>query len=733
MKSYLIKFFSYSLIFLFLIAGESKTAVTGTSVGFLYALLFCKEKPIFYFVPYVLFSVLFFQNLAFILYLSLSIFPAVVLLIIRYLLKKKYKLWVTLLCCTVSQISKFFLFEDYITTIVGCAASAVIFYFSVVFLFPILIRKIRYEFSKKEWSSLLFFIGLIGAGANCFSLFKISFFYPVAVALICIGSCYDREKSVFACLCYGLGGSIMSLSFYPVGYCGIMAICFYLTSPLHRITGGVLSYATFIGANYLFEKEIPFWTLIITAVVFLTVLIPERLFSFGKIQDGYRGKFALRTIVNRDREEIGKKLSNVADAFETVKEILIEEEDAHSEKEEIAQKITEEFCSNCSRKKTCDQKTTEELRGVVAAALDNGKASLLDAGLPLGERCIKLPKFISAADEAAENYRKIKEKNIGIAQGKEMVIAELSGISDFVRMIASDIKTGFGFDTATENRIREELRYAGIIASDVAIYGNGRERVTLTIGKKDADKKSVVAAISSVMGEEMTEKERKEIVGGMVNVEYGRAPAYGLLFGEASVSKESECGDSRQVVKLSREKIMFILSDGMGTGKTAEMTADCSVRLIKAFYLAGFDHKTVFGCVAKMLSLRRREDFSALDVVVADTRNADFDFIKQGGRESYLISKGNLEVIEGCSLPLGIIEETKPQIVHKRLKGGDIVVLISDGIADRLSYADMTELFGAIRSINPQVIADEIVRAAKQKEGKEDDMTAIVIRVVKNQ
>ncbi len=141
----------------------------------------------------------------------------------------------------------------------------------------------------------------------------------------------------------------------------------------------------------------------------------------------------------------------------------------------------------------------------------------------------------------------------------------------------------------------------------------------------------------------------------------------------------------------------------------------------------------MFGCVSQLLSLRKREDFSALDVVVADTSNAEFDFIKQGGRESYLISKGNMEVIDGCSLPLGIIEETKPQIDHKRLKGGDIVVLISDGIADRLSYADMTELFGSIRSINPQVIADEIVRAAAQKPGKIDDMTAIVIRVIKNQ
>ena len=512
----------------------------------------------------------------------------------------------------------------------------------------------------------------------------------------------------------------------------MLVVVFFLLSSVHRIAGGILSFGAFVGATYLFEKSFSLWMTIITGTVFLTVFIPEKVFAFGKTKEGYRGKFALRTIVNRDREEVRKKISNVAEAFETVKDILIEEESGMLIKEDIAEKVKNDFCKNCSRKKTCDQRTVEELKSVVVAALDNGKASLLDVGLPLGGKCVRLTKLISAADDAVKEYQIMSERKSGVLQGKEMVIAELSGTADLLKMIATDIGTGFGFDTATENKIREELRYTDVIASDVAIYGNGKEGVTLTVRKKDADKKQLRSVLSCVMGEEMIERGRKDIVGGLVSVEYARAPAYGLLYGEASASSERECGDSRQAVKLSQEKIMFILSDGMGTGKRAECTADNSVKLIKAFYLAGFDHKTVFSCVSKLLSLRKREDFSALDIVVADTSGADFDFIKQGGRESYLISKGSIETIEGCSLPLGIIEETEPQIVHKKLCGGDVVVLISDGVADRLSYTDMTELFGSLRTINPQVIADEIIKTAKQKPGKADDMTAIVIRVVKN-
>ncbi len=715
-----------------MISGENKISVTGISVGFFYALLYCREKPIFYFIPYFVLSFVFYQKITFLLYLVLSVLPAIILMITYYIFNKKFTLWVTLLCSIVSQISKFVLFDNYISSVVGCAVTAIIFYGSVMFLYPILIRGIRYDMSEKEWAAMFIFIGLIGAGAKVFTFFGLSFFYPVVAFLLCFGSCFDKEKTAFSCLVYGLGGSIISHSFYPVGYCALLVVIFFMFSSVHRIAGGVFSFAAFVGATFLYEKTFSLWTTVMTGAVFLTVFIPEKVFAFGKTKEGYRGKFALRTIVNRDREEVRKKLSNVAEAFETVKDILIEEESGILKKEEIAESVKNDFCKNCSREKTCDQRTVEELKGVVAAALDNGKASLLDAGLPLGDKCIRLPKLIAAADDAVKKYRIMSERKSGVLQGKEMVIAELSGTADLLRLIASDISTGFGFDTATESKIREELRYTDVIASDVAIYGNGKEGVTLTVRKKDADNKQLKTVLSCVMGEEMTEKRRKEIVGGLVSVEYGRAPAYGLLYGEASVSSESECGDSRQAVKLSQEKIMFILSDGMGTGKTAERTADNSVKLIKAFYLAGFDHKTVFSCVSKLLSLRKREDFSALDIVVADTSGADFDFIKQGGRESYLISKGNIETIEGCSLPLGIIEDTEPQIVHKKLKGGDVVVLISDGVADRLNYTDMTELFGSLRTINPQVIAEEIIKAAKLKSGKADDMTAIVIRVVKN-
>ncbi len=737
-KKKILRFFIYSVCFSLLTLCEKKWSVTGFCVGFLYALIFCKENPLLCIPGYLIASGFIYFDLFFLIYLASSVIPVLFLMLFHYKFKRKYRMIPSLVATVFSQTAKFFLqpitVEYLILQIIGVALGCLFFYICVIFLYSVLVRGIRYRLSDRENAAAALFISALGAGLYL-HIFGVTLFYFVITLCILFCSLYDNKYIVYV-LAAGLGASLSVGSGEPILLCVSLVGGYYVFSPIHRFVGALGGFFLFVAVGFL-QRVCSLQLIIPVLIATLGALIPTKyLGPLVSYKESVQGQFALRTVINRDRYRIGKKIENVAFAFEKVQSLLAREENVLPQEKDITLYLEKKFCHVCPKNGRCHAQKPygNGLQNLVRAALDNGRATLLDAGSELGEYCVSLPKLIACTNETLDKLKDIKNKKSEIDVGREMVITELGGTAALLKNLASSVESEFGFDLVSEKKAIEELGYADIVASDVAIYGKGKDGVTITVREEDADKKQLPSVLSAVLGETLLETERKITANGTVSLHFSHAPKYGILYGDASVGKEKEkqSGDARQVIKIGYDKLMFILSDGMGTGEEASKTAACTIGLIESFYRAGFDHKTVFGCVSQLLSLRKKEDFSALDVVIIDTQTGDFDFIKQGGRESYILSENGLETVEGSSLPVGIVDENEPQIYKKHLGGGSIVIMLSDGVADRIHYADVCEFLASVGTSNPQLIAEKLLNFALKKGGKEDDMTVMVARVVKN-
>ena len=85
-------------------------------------------------------------------------------------------------------------------------------------------------------------------------------------------------------------------------------------------------------------------------------------------------------------------------------------------------------------------------------------------------------------------------------------------------------------------------------------------------------------------------------------------------------------------------------------------------------------------------------------------------------------------------MPLGILEQLKPSVATTMLDGGDMVILITDGISD--AFGSSGEIIDFLRSVpakNPQTLADELLHKALDLTGgkKNDDMTVLAVRIFK--
>ena len=172
-----------------------------------------------------------------------------------------------------------------------------------------------------------------------------------------------------------------------------------------------------------------------------------------------------------------------------------------------------------------------------------------------------------------------------------------------------------------------------------------------------------------------------------------------------------------------------------GSGKYAENISSTALSLIESFYKAGLSSELILGTVNKLLSINTEDTFTALDVCVVDLNTCTADFIKYGCPYGFILGDKGIRIVEGSSLPLGIIDELKPAVCSATLNDGDVVLLVSDGVSD--AFGSSGEIIDYLRTLpakNPQTLADQLLSTAIIKNGnqKKDDMTALAVRIFKS-
>jgi len=740
-KKIVVKVFAYAIVFLLLNLCEKATGIRGIASGFLFALLYCRENMIIALPLFLGSAMTITPDLTYLICVAAPVLVAVVDYIIHIKLKKMYTILEISLLTLISQVPLFVFYTSSVVglvyTLIGVGAAVISNYVSIIMLYPILIRGFRYRLSNREVMAFCIMLCALCAGMGTLKPFNVSAFFAVIPFLLLFIKGFDSSKVLLAALSAAAGGAIPQADTTVFALTAIMGLACMAMYAFNKYISAVILPFVFVASHYFIAGDISLYTAVpVAAGCFISIFVPN---SFYKLANSYRqsyqDRFALRTVVNRDRENIAWKLNNIAKAFSDMKAILQNENDGALDASRIIEDICIGMCENCRHKEVCRAKMGSPYNSVaklVASALDNGKATLLDATVSLGDNCVLLPRLIAATNDKVARYKTALYKKDGMEQGKQMIITQMGGVANLIEKLADSVNTGFTYDTKLETRLIDELGYRNIVASDVVVYGKNKnvEEVTLLVRERDAEKAGLAMIVSRVMKREMEVSKKARDVNGLVGITLNPSPRYKALFGECSVGKDNRNGDTRQAVKISRDKIMFILSDGMGSGHNAYTTANEIIMLIENFYKAGFDHNTILSTIGKLLALRSKEDFSALDIAIIDTQTGDVDFIKQGGRESYIYDGVLIETVEGGSLPIGIIEEAEPQIETRALKTGQILIMSSDGVAEHVGKEQMAELLAGIGTYNPQHIAEQVVENAKRIGGEEkDDMTCMVIRL----
>ncbi|MCH5164609.1 MAG: SpoIIE family protein phosphatase [Clostridiales bacterium] len=601
---------------------------------------------------------------------------------------------------------------------------------------PIFKNRLRYKFLDSELIS-----GGIIVASLAYGLARIPIGFPIApfffAIMVLAGSKVFGSGGLGVGLCFALGFAI-SDGTTLVGAFVLMSLTALIFIPAPRILSALSLVMSFIMYTFFFDI-IPdngwMWMASIVAGGVVYLLIPNSKIEVAK--DFFRpdGRKVLRSMVNRNRVAAGLKLEAVSDVFGEMSMIMGDGAGRVSENHiaELTQSLVGSVCALCSRYEVCSHSCIMDGVGeVMAFSLESGRVTVPELPDIIKNNCISIAALISTSSQLASAYteRVAQLKNVNTA--KKMVSSQLKGISEILTALAKKEAEPLRFDEEIEKKIAEELTYRTVVTSEVLVTGGSAPSVMLTVLSDTVNKDVIKSVLKKLLGMPFTvDKTENGSLSGWTVVYASAKPKFDVVFSVCGCPKDknSVSGDTHSFIKIDAHRFMMAVCDGMGSGEKAEEFSTSTISLIENFYRAGFNHNLVLSSVNNFLSLSSEEIYSAVDIAVVDLENGICDIIKIGSPTSYIKTKDSVFKVDGSSLPIGVLEEMKPSIITYPLKGGETIVLTTDGAADSFEGDGLADVINNSVKL-PEELCKRVVDAALNNTGEPcDDITVAAFHI----
>ncbi len=571
----------------------------------------------------------------------------------------------------------------------------------------------------------------------------------IVAQLLVLGMAYTGGASFGAgvglalgmALCFGISAEVTMI--------GMLGIAGMLGGTLRKLKkpGVAFSYILTVLLFLIAFFNQVVWPLVLIETglaVLIFTLLPKRLLTFvGRYIDiKTRREFEYRMHTRRFKELTVGRLQEVSEVFLQTGDMFAKEAEAkiHSNMQisGVLSIVADSTCKDCVFKKSCWDKeflnTYNVFNRLFVAFEKNGYLDETHIDAVFAKKCYNVKGILTTAESMFASYLLSLKWQKKIDQSRLITGKQLKGVAKVVADIGREVETGFQFLEHVEEKVAAALDAANCRVKEVCAESLGGS-VAVGVKMKGGGSENGISLESVVSGACGVRMQKASVTpcgaGAYSLIRFEQAKRYQTQTGIAKLTKADISGDSHVAVPLKDGRFLLMLCDGMGSGETAYRESAAAVSLVENFFKAGFDDSVIFDTINRLLQLKGSDEvFTTVDLCVLDLKSGSAKFTKIGAESSYLVnSEGLIEVSPG-SLPMGIIDEVKPVSAAHTFSEGDMIVMMSDGVADEIQ-GDAVEWFSDIDMTDAQSAADAIIDKALNGQPPRDDMTVMVTRLVR--
>lgn len=618
--------------------------------------------------------------------------------------------------------------------------------------------KTNHLFTSEEIISMTTVFALIIAGTWGITIFKISITNLLALGFILTLS-YINGSTAGAASGIAIGAIIgicsnnilMYVSVY--GLCGFLAGIFkdlgkWLTGFVYIITFLILIlYANIkVGFNFI--------EVVIAAGVFMAV--PDKVYKKLNLELDWERKqeYLNKSVALNIKKLIVGKLDSFSGVLYNMSNTLEElsENDQllmKSKSSGLIENLADRVCSECSMNNTCWKKEIYYTYAGFGELIQNYQEQRKNV-MPqeIERKCIKRTLLLKNTEQIVNNYIINEMWRKRQSEGRKILSQQINSVADSFREVMKEFSVDIKINAEVEKKIRKILANHNINFEDIFCYDDKNNRLVIKMtlkacGGAQLCVKKILPLINEVVGKLMCVSDDGCIINpknSECSITFEETPKYYVASYAGRMCKDGEkySGDSYSFGKTPNGSYMCVISDGMGSGPEASRESKAAVDMVEKFIDAGLSKMKAVDAVNTIMTLRfpQEEKFSTLDLYDVDVYSGNTSFMKVGAVCSFIKSGKRVEVIRSKTLPIGVLDKVDVDIVNKKVKNGDFIVMVSDGVVDydidnagKIDW--IVEYLEKTPTNDPKELVDGLVNKARELGGGKarDDMTAIVSKI----
>ena len=449
-------------------------------------------------------------------------------------------------------------------------------------------------------------------------------------------------------------------------------------------------------------------------------------------------------------ERLDEQLKDFQQFSQFMSTLVSGKDNMYYQKLENSAEPTPSVCQSCFRYAKCWEGESTNMGHLIQSWKSHysftKKASRHQIEEKIKYKCIRFKGLIEELEEnTASNLL-----NEQLQHGRQMLALQLRDMSTHLDQVMHSIKEDISVYQPAEEEIARRLEEVDVAFLQIDVLGEepGNRKVIFCLPEKKSDferdvavaERLIVPILEGYYNEPFKVEKTmiKETPFPYMHVTITSDIRFSMDYGVVMVAGNEtlQMGDAYDVFSIHDGLVAVLLSDGMGQDAKAYHESRKVIRLMRECLNRKMNPETAMHTLHYMMTLNGLDDmYATLDLALLDLQDGRLWAWKAGSMSTYIMRGDDFLRVDSESIPIGFAPSPSIETKNERLKSGDIIVMLTDGVfhndvpiqfQEKVIY-DILEQY---QQSDCEHIAEKMMNELERKfKCSGDDRTVLVLKI----